>query len=57
MDYLQAGQKNRTGERLIKFLMPAFSQQAMKGYHEMMLDIATQLVQNGKEQAAMKKLK
>ncbi|MDR6746705.1 cytochrome P450/NADPH-cytochrome P450 reductase [Bacillus pumilus] len=26
-------------------LMPAFSQQAMKGYHEMMLDIATQLVQ------------
>lgn len=25
--------------------MPAFSQQAMKGYHEMMLDIATQLVQ------------
>ncbi|MEH2999368.1 bifunctional cytochrome P450/NADPH--P450 reductase [Bacillus pumilus] len=26
-------------------LMPAFSQQAMKGYHEMMLDIAAQLVQ------------
>ncbi|MFS0654864.1 bifunctional cytochrome P450/NADPH--P450 reductase [Bacillus sp. 179-C3.3 HS] len=26
-------------------LMPAFSQQAMKGYHHMMLDIATQLVQ------------
>lgn len=31
-----------------QILMPAFSQQAMKGYHEMMLDIATQLVQNGK---------
>lgn len=28
-----------------QILMPAFSQQAMKGYHEMMLDIATQLVQ------------
>lgn len=28
-----------------QILMPAFSQQAMKGYHEMMLDIASQLVQ------------
>ncbi|MEI4790467.1 bifunctional cytochrome P450/NADPH--P450 reductase [Bacillus sp. FJAT-53060] len=28
-----------------QILMPAFSQKAMKGYHEMMLDIATQLVQ------------
>ncbi|OLP66294.1 putative bifunctional P-450/NADPH-P450 reductase 2 [Bacillus pumilus] len=28
-----------------QILMPAFSQQAMKGYHHMMLDIATQLVQ------------
>ncbi|WP_353855639.1 bifunctional cytochrome P450/NADPH--P450 reductase [Bacillus sp. Bos-x628] len=28
-----------------QILMPAFSQQAMKGYHHMMLDIATQLMQ------------
>lgn len=28
-----------------RILMPAFSQQAMRGYHGMMLDIASQLVQ------------
>ena len=28
-------------------LLPTFSKQAMKGYHDMMTDIATQLIQNG----------
>nr|WGD68704.1 cytochrome P450 [Bacillus subtilis] len=45
MAYLQAGRTNRTGKKPTAFFALSFSQKAMKGYHSMMLDIATQLIQ------------